>query len=156
VSGLRLSAAFAPAARGPYAGLGYTIVPSAHAATDAIEIHVGRMPFEAFAGFRVPAGRIALAAEVALVFERATRRTTSLVPGAAVLRPDTTWLLGLSPRLRASLPVSRALELYAAAGFDGFVNDVRYVADVAGEPQTLLEPYALRPRGELGVTLRAF
>jgi hypothetical protein len=77
--------------------------------------------------------------------------TSRHVAAPPQLRPDATRaVVFLSPRLRFDYRVSEAMSLFVAAGADFALNGFSFVNRVDDVDRPILEPFLVRPAGEIG------
>jgi hypothetical protein len=151
-SGARLAVAYR-LRNGLYGGLGYTFLRDATAGPADLTFQLQRSPFDVALGFALPLGRFVPAIELRGVVEVLNRGglsasdTYDATPGEARL------LAYLGPRARLDFAFSRTVSLGLAVGLDLALNRFSFVSRDDRGDSTLLEPSAVRPVVEAGVSL---
>jgi hypothetical protein len=116
------------------------------------EFNIGRVPIGAHVGYRHSAGPVRLDLEIGLLLEVLySDSPESERPEVDITQKAPEVLVGFSPRVRGELGVLPWASFFAALGGDLFLNDVVYIVQVDGEPETLLEPARLRLVAEAGL-----
>jgi hypothetical protein len=134
-------------------GLAYVAFAPVEVENDQVRIRVARYPLEALARYEIPVGRLRFAGELGLTAELARRATTRTSSGVLATANDDRWLWGASPRVRVMFEVWRRTRLGVGVGLDVFFNNSKYVADLAGDRDTLLSPYRTRAAADAGLTV---
>jgi uncharacterized membrane protein (DUF4010 family) len=150
-SGLALSGGY-HFAFGLYFAGGYTFIRDSQLEESSIVLRITRNPFYFETGYSFGHGPVVFSLGGRVLFELLGRHAVATT-GAFSGTPDSTRMtVFLSPRARIDVGLLPTLALYGSVGADFGLNRFSFVSRVDGGDRVILEPNAVRPAIEVGLS----